>query len=433
MKKLIGLLSIAFVLLLSVPTHLNAAITDNIQKKVNKARQRVLQLKENSKSMIAKDVVQKLKKQAELKPAESKPAELKTAELYQLLLSAIIEKDKAELKGLLDHPMIAQALKDQSLLMTAVSEEDREISEMIIRKIKTFRDAKTYLDPRAGEESALLEALFLAQLTSDDEALKNNLYVATLLIEAGASVNVKDAEEGTHPLISAALLPVKQGNNEFYKTLIDAYQKLPNAKASLNAVDTEGSSAYYYALRASGPKFISMLEDADADEISSLNLFAESLADLIDQKEVEKVGNYLISKHADKFLSTSYVLNVSHSSPEVTPLTRAILQLPQDADKGAQIITEILNRIKTLPKPGQYLDAKDSNSLTPLLYAVELQDLKTVQDLIEAGASLDLTSSAILELPPMNALEYAKFLQGKLAGDEARKVGEIIAFLEAKK
>ncbi len=415
MKKTICLFTIAVALSLSVPTHLNGSMLSNAQKKAEQAKQKIRQ--------AAEDMRAKAKARVE---ATAKDTLTTPDELEQALSRAIADKDKKKLAALLKNPLVAQVLKDkerENQLQLAIVFKDTDIVKMLIDKIKTFPDPKPYLDILRNGESALSLAFVFKQLNTVE-----------WLLDAGASA-VIEGQDTSWLLMQTVFMKPGKVPNGFYEKIIAAYKKLPDPQTALNSVNDGGFNAYHHALALNRTKMIALLREAGGDALKNLDLFADTLAHAIIEKKLTTIRNFLESRHADEFLKTSFRLKYKNVDLDAPPLARSVVAAYWI---GNDITKMLLKKIKTLQNPGQYLNAKSPEGLTPLHYAVRHISDESVAALLEAGADRNVICvvNGDGDGKSMTVLQYAKLAYEKWDDEDNDNprfyLSKIIAMLEKK-
>lgn len=252
-------------------------------------------------------------------------------------------------------------------LMTAITNLGGEQSKTVLKFIKKFITFKPKLDleqikPNGGGYSALhLAARF------------GFVDAAKLLLDNGATIDIKSLATGGTPLHSAA------SANQ-----IEAAEYLINRKANLDFFDTSGATPLMVAVYQSDADMVEVLVDAGAaiDTKSPVNVLVTPL--------VYAAGNPDPFKHKDNLAIIKYL--VDHKGDIDFPSANGRTALMAAAASSDS--SQGFERAALLIKKGAHLDAVNDKGETALMLAAGAGNEKLVKLLVENGADTQIKSGA---------------------------------------
>ena len=221
--------------------------------------------------------------------------------------------------------------------------------------------------------------------------------IVQLLLDKGADINAKDKWSGT-----ALMDAVWQGNEKMVRNLIDG-------GADVDAKDKDGRTALMGAVLQEDEEIVRILLDKGADVNTKDKWSGTALMDAVLQgnKEIVRI---LLDKGADinaKGIDFRTALMFEEENEEMpslidksqTALGIAMTKASNDSDKSRKGIYEDIAEL--LIDEGADIEAefvkwisKDSTKkVTPLIYAVEEENVKMVKKLIAKGADVNKEST----------------------------------------
>ncbi len=310
----------------------------------------------------------------------------------------------------------AENIWSGTALMDAVWQENEEMVRNLIdggadvdAKDNDGRTALIYATEKGGYRRNEIIQLLLdrgADINAKDkdgrtalmEAVwQENEEIVQLLLNSGADVNAKDKWGGT-----ALMEAVWRENEEIVRNLIDG-------GADVNAKNKDGRTALMGAVWQENEEIVQLLLNSGADVNAKDKWSGTSLMDAA-EKGNEEIVRILLDKGADvnaKGIDVQTALMFEEENEEMpslidesqTALGIAMTKTANDSDKSRKGIYEDIAEL--LIDEGADVEAefvkwisKDSTKkITPLIYAVEEENVKMVKKLMAKGADVNKEST----------------------------------------
>ena len=272
--------------------------------------------------------------------------------------------------------------------------------------VKVIREA---LAP-PGESETPTEKLFNAVKTKDLEALKQ-------AIAGGADVNAKNADGYTALLIAA-----EEGLLDIVRALLE----VPGIGIDLH--DVEGVTALMFAANEGHTDIVNALLDKGADANGVDNnrktalMYAAEGGHLAIVRALVDKGARIDRKDNDGATAVIYAYDEGHQ--DILDLFRA--RLPKGKHPGKETTRSTLfdavakgsvPHVLVLISAGDDVNAKDSEGLPVLHYAINAEDKAIAKILIDNGADIEATNASgetalILAVKRRSSTELMKYLVG---------------------